>query len=45
MKGTVTVMANIDARYNKQGEILSYRIRVHRGRDENGKQLKPYTMS
>ena len=39
-------MPTIDPRYNKKGEILSYRIRVSRGRDPiTGKQLKPYTMS
>lgn len=37
-------MANIQARKNKTGEIISYSIRVHKGRDPiTGKQLKPYT--
>jgi len=35
-------MANIQAKYNKDGKLISYRIRVFRGRDESGKQLKPY---
>lgn len=35
-------MANIRERKNKKGEIISYQIRVHKGRDMNGKQLKPY---
>lgn len=34
-------MANIQAKYNKDGKLISYRIRVFRGRDEKGKQLKP----
>ena len=36
-------MANIQERRNKEGKLISYSIRVHRGRDLNGKQLKPYT--
>ena len=36
-------MASIDAIKNKNGEITSYRIRVFRGRDADGKQLKPFT--
>ncbi len=37
-------MANIQARRNKDGEVVSYSIRVHKGRDPvTGKQLKPYT--
>ncbi|MFV0400688.1 MAG: tyrosine-type recombinase/integrase [Oscillospiraceae bacterium] len=36
-------MASTRPRYNKQGDIISYEIRVSRGRDENGRQLKPYT--
>ena len=35
-------MANITPKKNKQGEIISYQIRVFKGRDKNGKQLKPY---
>lgn len=36
-------MANIQERRNKDGKLISYSIRVHRGRDANGKQLKPWT--
>lgn len=35
-------MANVTVRKNKQGEIISYRIRVSRGYDSTGKKLKPY---
>lgn len=35
-------MANIQARRSKSGKLISFSIRVFRGRDENGKQLKPY---
>lgn len=35
-------MANVQPRYGKNGEIISYSVRVHRGRDRNGKQLKPF---
>lgn len=38
-------MANITARKNKKGEIISYRIRVSRGYDAQGKKLKPYEMT
>lgn len=38
-------MANITPRKNKQGEIISYRIRVARGYDSNGKKIKPYEMT
>lgn len=38
-------MANIQARKNKDGKIISYSIRVHKGTDTTGKQLKPYTMT
>lgn len=38
-------MANITPRRNKNGEIISYRIRVARGYDSEGKQLKPYEMT
>lgn len=30
---------------NKNGEIISYRIRVSRGYDGNGNKLKPYEMT
>ncbi|MBQ8332812.1 MAG: tyrosine-type recombinase/integrase [Clostridia bacterium] len=36
-------MANIQERRDKSGKLISYSIRVHRGRDANGNQLKPYT--
>lgn len=36
-------MANIQERRNKDGNLISYCIRVHRGRGADGKQLKPYT--
>lgn len=36
-------MANIQERRNKDGKLISFSIRVHRGRDAKGKQLKPYT--
>lgn len=38
-------MASITPRINKNGEITSYTIKVFRGRDSNGKQLKPYSTS
>jgi integrase len=39
-------MANIQPRRNKDGKVVSYSIRVHKGRDpQTGKQLKPYTMT
>lgn len=38
-------MANIQPRRNKDGKIISYSIRVFKGRDANGKQLKPHTMT
>ena len=36
-------MANIQERRNKNGTLISYSIRVHRGRGPDGKQLKPFT--
>ena len=36
-------MANIQERRNKDGKLISYSIRVHRGRGADGKQLKPWT--
>ena len=38
-------MASIQERRNKDGTITSFTIKVHRGRDSSGKQLKPYIMS
>ena len=36
-------MANIQERRDKNGKLISYSIRVFRGRDAEGKQLKPWT--
>lgn len=36
-------MANIQERRSKDGKLISYSIRVHRGRGPDGKQLKPWT--
>ena len=36
-------MANVQARRDKSGKLISYSIRVHRGRDADGRQLKPWT--
>ncbi len=36
-------MANIQERRTKGGKLISYSIRVHRGRGPDGKQLKPWT--
>ena len=36
-------MANLQERRNKDGKLISYKIRVHAGRDIDGKQLKPFT--
>ena len=36
-------MANLHERRNKKGQLISYSVRVYRGRDINGKQLTPYT--
>ena len=38
-------MATITPRKNKNGEIISYTIRVYRGYGSNGERLKPYTMT
>ncbi|MBQ8296346.1 MAG: site-specific integrase [Ruminococcus sp.] len=38
-------MPNITPRKNKNGEIISYRIRVSRGYDSKGAKLKPYEMT
>lgn len=35
-------MANIREHRDKSGKLISYYIRVHRGRGPDGKQLKPY---
>lgn len=36
-------MTNIQERRNKSGKLISYSIRVHRGRGADGVQLKPWT--
>lgn len=36
-------MANIQARRDKSGKLISYSVRVHRGTGADGKPLKPYT--
>ena len=36
-------MANIQERRDKSGRLISYSVRVHRGRGADGKQLKPWT--
>lgn len=38
-------MASIRPIFNKDGEVVSYQIRVHRGRDSEGRQLTPYFTS
>lgn len=39
-------MAYLQARRNQAGEVISYSIRVYKGRDpRTGKQLTPYTMT
>lgn len=38
-------MARIIPYKNKDGKIISYQIRVFRGKDANEKELKPYTMT
>lgn len=37
-------MANIQERRDKSGKLISYSIRVFRGRGADGKQLKPFMM-
>ena len=36
-------MANLQPRRDKTGRLISYSIRVHRGRGLDGRQLKPWT--
>lgn len=38
-------MASTKRYFNKNGEVVSIQIRVFKGVDENGKQLKPYQKS
>ena len=37
-------MANANPLKDKTGKIIGYQIRVYKGRDAKGKQLKPYSM-
>lgn len=39
----VKSMANIQERRDKSGRLISYSVRVHRGRGVDGRQLKPWT--
>lgn len=36
-------MANLQERRDKSGKLVSYSIRIHRGRGADGRQLKPWT--
>ena len=36
-------MASLRERRNKDGQLISYLVRVHRGRDSEGRELRPYT--
>ena len=36
-------MANLQERRDKDGKLISYSIRIYRGRGQDGKQLKPFT--
>ena len=36
-------MANLQERRDKSGKLISYFVRVHRGRGPDGRQLKPWT--
>jgi len=36
-------LANIQERRDKAGKLISYSVRVHRGRGQDGRQLKPWT--
>ena len=36
-------MASLQERRDKSGKLISYSIRVFRGRGADGKQLKPFT--
>lgn len=38
-------MASKTPRKDKEGNITSYQIEVYRGRDSEGKKLKPYSMT
>lgn len=39
------ILANISSRKDKDGNIISYQIRVFRGRNASGKRLKDYIMT
>ena len=36
-------MANLQERRDRDGKLISYSIRIYRGRSQDGKQLKPFT--
>ena len=36
-------MANLQERRDRNGKLISYSVRVHRGRGADGRQLKPWT--
>lgn len=36
-------MANLQERRDKNGKLISYSVRVYRGKDAEGRQLKPFT--
>lgn len=38
-------MANLQERRDKSGKLISYSVRVHRGRGADGRQLKPWATS
>lgn len=38
-------MANLTERRNKEGKLISYKIRVHRGIGSDGRQIKPFQTS
>lgn len=38
-------MANLQERRDKDGKLISFSIRIYRGRGADGKQLKPFTAS
>ena len=45
-RGKENLMAYLQSRKNKEGQVVSYSIRVYKGRDpRTGKQLTPYTMT
>lgn len=35
-------MTNLQERRDKDGKLISYSIRIYRGRSQDGKQLKPF---